>query len=377
MPLRTRSQRSRPRAPGCLRAAALWLPCALCALAARAPARAQATEGGAAGVASPPALVERLHRELSGTLAILGSYDGLYALSLSGQRKQLVPGRIFDVVVDRRSDVIWYRREHEGGRYDLELIDLRAPQPDPQPVVLVQKLSLLQSPRIHYKSPVEELPQQGGPSLYVLLAADGPGLAIEVDDCGPRHRGVCLRKRRVRCLDAAPAPGCPRLTAAGRALLPQLVQRAAGRRLLLPRPRPPAARPQRIAASPPVGCCARCGEALPVPGCRYLAVYAMVYDDCCHVIPQLYDPQEQKYIHPQKGEHSSTPFRNGWALFGRAEVCAGGEGYVMDGRLHDFDRGELPWGGPASGGGCLDGGWFFVGAELSGGCGECAGCTGG
>lgn len=48
----------------------------------------------------------------------------------------------------------------------------------------------------------------------------------------------------------------------------------------------------------------------------------------------------------------------------------------MGGQLHGFSRGELPWRGPSSGGGDLDGGWFLVGSQLSGGCCERAGCSG-
>src|SRR6185295_14738944 len=81
---------------------------------------ASALPAGAADV--PGSLAAALQDELGrgGSVAVLGSYDGLIALSVDGKRRRtLVPGQIFGVRVDNRSEVIWYRADRTGTTSDL------------------------------------------------------------------------------------------------------------------------------------------------------------------------------------------------------------------------------------------------------------------
>src|SRR3954467_11633195 len=108
---------------------------------------------------APKSLAEALQDELgaAGSVAVLGSYEGLIALSVDGKRRRmLVPGRIFDVSVDNRSEAIWYRADRTGRTGDFMVLDLR--EAEIHPVLVIPTVGLTEEPTIAYEDPAEVSP---------------------------------------------------------------------------------------------------------------------------------------------------------------------------------------------------------------------------
>jgi len=124
-------------------------------------------------------------------------------------------------------------------------------------------------------------------------------------------------------------------------------------------------------------CCLRCGEAHAVPGTRLHAVFVQAYGDCCHILPELYDPETKQFIHAETWERSSTPFGDVHAVFSNAWICAQGDVYILNQSIFRVGLGrvgDVGWAG--DGNPCLDGGSYFAGQEVPHGCGKCDGCPG-
>jgi hypothetical protein len=309
----------------------------------------------ASAVDSPRPLVTILQKEIGkgGAVAILGSPDGLVALSIDGkQRRTLAQGRIVDVVVDNRSDVIWYASEGAKAASDRYLIDLRAA--DIRPVRIMAGLGLGEDPDIAYENPAEISPP--GKSNYVLLLAEsGAVVRRRVDTCGKRGGIGCPKVEYRPCESASKEGQCPSLDSAALSLLQSLAKRGAGRSLFLPT--------QKSSVTKHIEtkdvACRRCGTASGIPGTNYWSVLTQVLGDACHVVTQVFDPETSQFIDINSGNHSPRPFNDPKATFGDAWIAADGGAFIETGAIHTFAAGKLKWRGPYEGGGFLGGGWWI------------------
>jgi hypothetical protein len=312
------------------------------------------------GASTPPStaadaaksLAKTLNDELgrSGSVAVLGSYDGLIALSVDGKlRRTLVPGRSFGVRVDNRSEVIWYRADKTGTTSDLMVIDLREPNVRPQ--LVISGVGLTEDPDIAYDNPDEVSPPAMRDNVLTLGQA-GPTLQRRVDTCAGKRRRGCPKFVRVPCEPPPKGTRCLRIEPGALPLLTQLANRAAGRSLFLATEKAPAPKPIAMGEL----ACRRCGRASVIPGTPYLAVLTEALGDFCHVVAQVYDPKTREYLDIDSGRRSPTPFGELGVTFGDAWVSGAGDAFIQQGALHTFKTGRVPWKGPAEGGGFIGGG---------------------
>jgi hypothetical protein len=304
------------------------------------------------GADAPKSLATALRDELGqhGSIAILGSYDGLTALSVDGKlRRRLVPGRIFGVRVDDRSKVIWYRPERTPRTSDLMVIDLL--KPEIQPVLVVPGMALTEEPEIAYENP-EEITPPAKTRNILLLRESGPVLQRNVDACAGKRRRGCPKVVRLPCEPAPKGERCLPIEPSALPFLMELAKRGAGRSLFLPVD--PVPSPKRV----PMGAfgCRRCGRASPIPGTPYLAVLTQAQGSLCHVVAEVFDPRTRDFLDIDDGSHSPTPFEELGVDFGDAWVAGAGDGFIQEGILRTFTAGRVPWKGPADGGGFLGGG---------------------
>jgi hypothetical protein len=301
---------------------------------------------------APRSLAKALTDELgrSGSVAVLGSYEGVIALSADGKlRRTLVPGRSFGVRVDNRSEVIWYRADKTGTRSDLMVIDLR--KPNVQPQLVVPGIGLTEDPDVAYETPDEVSPPARAQNI-LLLGEAGPVLQRRVDTCAGKRRRGCPKFVRVPCEPPPKAKRCLQIEASALPLLKELAARAAGRSLFLATEKAPASQPI------PMGelACRRCGRASAIPGTPYLAVLTQAEGDFCHVVAQVFDPKTREFIDIDSGRRSPTPFPELGVDFGDAWVSGAGDAFIQQGVLHTFKAGRVLWKGPAEGGGFIGGG---------------------
>jgi hypothetical protein len=322
------------------------------------PPLAVAPDSKGAGV--PKSLGAALQDELGqhGSIAILGSYNGLTALSVDGKRRRtLVPGRIFGVRVDNRSDVIWYRTEKTPRTSDLTVIDLRAPML--HPILVISNIDLAEEPEIAYETPDETLfPAE--PWNILLLRESGPVLQRKVDDtCAGKRRRGCPKPARISCDSTPKRTKCLSVEPGAVPLLKELAERGAGRSFFLPSDPAPAFQ------SIPMGDsrCRRCGTARPIPGTPYLAVLTEAHADLCHVVAEVFDPRTRQFVDIEDGSRSPIPFDDLGLAFGDAWIAGTGDAFIQGGILRTFATGRVPWKGPLDGGGFLGGGRWVPAAN--------------
>lgn len=315
--------------------------------------------GRALGADLPKSLSQTLQEEIGkgGSVVILGSSDGLVALSPDGKRRRtLVPGRVFGVFVDNRSEVIWYRSEGSAATSDQNLIDLRASEP--APVRIISGLALTENPDIAYEKPAEISPP-GRAVDILLLTESGAVFQRRVDACGMKKRHGCPRYERVPCESTPKGAKCLTLDPAALPVLKKLAERAVGRSLFLP--------PQDTNVSERIdvgrSTCRRCGLATGIPGTNYRSVLTEVAGDVCHIVAQVFDPKTSQFIDIESGRRSPNPFGDLDAAFGNAWISGTGDAFVETGAAHTFTTGKLKWKGPYEGGGFLGGGWWVPGSD--------------
>ena len=301
---------------------------------------------------APKSLAKALNDELGrgGSVAVLGSYDGLIALSIDGKiRCTLVPGRSFGVRVDNRTEVIWYLANKTGTASDLMVIDLR--KPNVQPQLVISGVGLTEDPNIAYDNPDEVSPPASGQNI-LLLGQAGPALQRRSDSCAGKRRRGCPKFVRVPCEPPPKGKRCLQIEPSALPLLKELANRAAGRSLFLATDKAPAPRPIAMGEF----ACRRCGRASAIPGTPYLAVLTEALGDFCHVVAQVFDPKTREFVDIDNGRRSPTPFGELGVDFGNAWVSGAGDAFIQQGTLHTFKAGRVPWRGPAEGGGFIGGG---------------------
>jgi hypothetical protein len=306
------------------------------------------------GAAAPKSLATTLRDELGreGSVAVLGSYDGLTAVSVDGKlRRRLVPGRTFGVRVDNRSEVIWYRAERTSTTSDLMMIDLH--EPEIRPVLVIRDMNLAEEPEIAYETPDEITPPADALNLLLLLES-GPVLQRKVDTCAGKRRKGCPKLVRLPCEPAPKGSRCLPLEPSALPVLKDIAKRGAGRSLFLPVA--PVSDPRPL----PMGrfSCRRCGHASAIPGTPYLAVLTEARGSLCHVVAEVFDPRTREFVDIDNGDRSPIPFGDIGAAFGDAWVASAGDAFIQDGILRTFRSGRVPSKGPAEGGGFLGGGWW-------------------
>jgi hypothetical protein len=351
---------------------------ALGAAAPEPPARVAEPPRPAPPAASPPSLVEQLHRELGNqrSLLLLATRNGLLATTADGaKQKELLPGRFHYVLVDQRGQVAWVSSAKTSAepKDTFEAIDLTGTTWRPV-VVLRSTSSFSPNVGVHYRNPAEKLVMHPDPDLpeelRLILEAGNVRLELRNDACLTHKRGC---KKQQQFLACSPDRKCPSLTPEGKALLERVAARSQGRNVELPRP-PRKPLPLVNAAIPAdeTDCCVRCGEAAALPGTKLWTVFTQVYGDCCHIVPQLYDPKTGRFIHPETGERAPKPFNSVWAHFRDAWICAGQDVFVTEGDVATFAAGKVK--GLVGRASCLDGGWYFPWKDVPHGCGPCEGC---
>jgi hypothetical protein len=309
------------------------------------------------GAEPASSLAASLRAELGagGSVAVLGSYEGLIALSADGtRRRQLVPGKVFNVRVDHRGDVIWYRTE-KTRTYDLMAIDLEAAKI--APMLVARDLGLMEEPDIAYADPDEVTPP-GHEGLTLRLTRTGPLLERSVEPCTGKRRWDCSKAKRLPCVES-PGKRCPTLEAAALPFLTTLGERGAGRSLVAP--------PVAKATTPRVELgefsCRGCGVSTVIPGTAYWAVSTQAMGDFCHLVNQVYDPKTREFIDLDSGKRQAAPFGELGVELDDAWISAAGDAFIQGGVLHTFDHGRVPWKGPGEGGGFLDGGRWMPGRD--------------
>ena len=284
--------------------------------------------------APPPTLAERLREEVGKgrPVVILPGDAGVVAMSADGTRAQTIaPGAPYAVLVDPRSQVVWYQTGTE-----LRALDLTAPEPRPAPVVIARAPDkLFDKLRVRYTAPTEEL-GPSGPVQFVLAVTPEPYFEADAARCAPAHAS------------------CPKLTRAGAAFVASLAERARGKRL----ERRGGHRPG--AALDSAGECDACGKTQKIAGTELLAVTSETCEDACHLHLGLYRPATGEFVDPAHRAHQGAPYP--FSTLADAWVCAGGEVFVdREGLSVRFAGGSFDAGGRSGigGGGCLDGGWFY------------------
>jgi hypothetical protein len=317
---------------------------------------------------APPApLGESLPEEIGagGDVAVLADPSGVVAMSTDGKRRKvLAAGKVEDVLVDNRSQVIWWKRVIDH-RSELVYLDLTGAPADP--VLVARARQDWQRVAIGYEQPRELIGDDEAATLLVLGGSE-PRFARLGRKCTRPSRDGCLRHDREPCQAGDDDSQCPVFAPGAAERITALVTRGAGRRVYSPLPR--RGQLTRMTRVPVPRACPRCGRAGPLPGTKLWAVLVQAVGDFCHIVPQAYDPAQHQFINIQTGARLARPFNDLNAAIGDIWICPSGEAFVGGGTTGTFASGALaPWRGLSSGG-CLGGGWFFGGDRLSASCDE-------
>jgi hypothetical protein len=296
-----------------------------------------------AAVAVEP-LEDELRRTMGagGSVFILGVCEQpLEVRSVDGTRRRVLTPDVklaTRAIFDARSHVVWYQPRRE----ELWALDLAAPVGTPPHQVAEGGNPDLRIGILHH-APREELGPEDVADVHLVLDGKAPGFARA---WGPRRGRACRA-----------AEHCPRIVDAP--FLAEVARRAKGGH----GPSPPE-RSHRVPAAGTDGC-AHCGEAIPLVGSKLWAVYRIAREDCCHVLPALYDPIARQFIRLPEGERVKDPPREVDSI-GGAWICAAGDALVTGQRGYPLAGAELDFGKVTEGAiGCIGGGFHFRGEDYA------------